>query len=64
MEKLAKLREGKLVVAKVNTDELTDVAARYRISGIPTFILFEKGREARRASGAMPASAIAQTMQV
>jgi len=60
--KLAKERSGKLFVGKVNTDELTDVAARFSIQSIPTFVLFKDGQEAARASGAMPASQIARAV--
>jgi thioredoxin 2 len=62
LEKLAKSKAGSAVVAKVDTEALPGVAARFNISGIPTLILFRDGREAKRVSGAMPASAIASTM--
>jgi thioredoxin 2 len=60
VEALAKMKTGLLVVAKVDTEAHQDLAARYRISGIPALVLFRHGKEARRASGAMPATAIAQ----
>jgi thioredoxin len=59
MEKLAREQSGSLVVAKLNTDEIPQVAGRFGIQGIPTFILFKEGREAGRASGAMRAAQIA-----
>ena len=62
LEKLAKERSGQLVVAKVDTDALPDVAGRYAISGIPTLILFRQGRAVSRVSGAMPAEAIAREL--
>ena len=62
LEKLAADKAGKVVVAKVDTDALPNVAGRYQISGIPTMILFQHGREAKRVSGAMPAAAIAQQL--
>src|SRR5882672_11357222 len=58
LAKLAKQRTGALVVAKLNTEELPDVAGRFGIQSIPTFVLFQGGREVGRASGAMPASQI------
>ena len=60
LEKLARDKAGQVVVAKVDTDALPEVAGRYQITGIPTMILFQQGREAQRVSGAMPAAAIAQ----
>ena len=62
LEKLASERAGQVIVAKVDTDALPDVAARFAIRSIPTMILFRGGREAERLSGAMPASAIAQKL--
>jgi thioredoxin 2 len=62
LEKLAKERSGAVFVAKVNTEELTDVASRFGIQSIPTFVLFKEGREAARASGAMPASQLARAV--
>lgn len=58
LAKLAKQRTGALIIAKVNTEELPDVAGRFGIQSIPTFVLFESGREVGRASGAMPAGQI------
>lgn len=59
LEKLAKERAGKMVVAKVDTEALPTVAGRYGIRSIPTMIAFRAGREAKRVNGAMPAAAIA-----
>jgi thioredoxin 2 len=56
--KIAGQRAGKVVVAKVDTEALPDVAARFNIRSIPTMILFRGGVEARRLSGARPAEAI------
>jgi thioredoxin 2 len=59
LEKLASERAGRVVVAKVDTEALPDVAARFGIRSIPTMIVFRGGKEADRLTGAMPASAIA-----
>ncbi|HEY4175284.1 MAG TPA: thioredoxin [Kofleriaceae bacterium] len=59
LEKLASTRGGALVIAKVDTEALPQVAGRFGIQGIPTLILFRGGKEATRVSGAMPAAAIA-----
>ena len=58
LEKVAKERSGKLVVAKVDTEALPDVAGRFGIRSIPTLMLFRDGREAKRVQGAMPKAAI------
>ena len=40
-------------VVKVNVDEDADLASKYGIRSIPTFILFEDGEVVARQSGAM-----------
>jgi thioredoxin 2 len=62
LEKLAKQRRGSVLVAKLNTEELPRIANRFSIQSIPTFILFKQGREIGRATGAMPAYQIENTV--
>lgn len=62
IEKLAATHAGRVVVAKVDTEALPDVAARYQIQGIPAFIRFEDGREVKRTAGAMPAAQLARNL--
>ena len=64
LEKIAGERAGRVVVAKVDTEALPDLAARFGIRSIPTMIVFRDGKEAKRMSGAMPASAITQQLEV
>jgi len=56
VEDLANQYAGKVKVAKINVDESTNVAMRYQITSIPTFILFKKGQVADRVLGALPRS--------
>jgi thioredoxin 1 len=56
IDDLANQYSGKLKVAKINVDESTEVAMRYQITSIPTFILFKNGQVADRALGALPRS--------
>jgi thioredoxin 2 len=58
LEKVARDRAGRVIVAKVDTEALPEVASRFGIRSIPTMVLMRGGREERRVSGAMPASAI------
>jgi thioredoxin 2 len=64
LEKLAHQRAGQVVVAKVDTESLPQVAARFGIRSIPTMILFRDGKEVQRLSGAMPASEIAARLSI
>jgi thioredoxin 1 len=56
VDDLATEYAGKLKVAKINVDESTEVAMRYQITSIPTFIVFKNGQVADRALGALPRS--------
>jgi thioredoxin 2 len=50
--------EPRVRLAKLDTEKHREIAARFGIQGIPTMIMFKKGREVARTSGAMPAEAI------
>lgn len=54
LDKLAKDYEGKLVVAKVNTDENQEWAGRYGVQGIPTMLFVAQGKVIHRQVGAVP----------
>jgi thioredoxin 2 len=56
--KVARETAGQFVLAKVNTEEVPSLAARFRVTAIPTMVLFENGLEVARQAGAMPAPAI------
>jgi len=49
----AAVLEPAMRLAKVNTEEQQDLAARYHIRSIPTLVLFKGGREIARQPGAM-----------
>jgi thioredoxin 2 len=50
---LAGRRRGELTVIKINTEAHRDMAASLRIRAVPTFVVFRKGFEVGRVSGAM-----------
>lgn len=54
LEAVGRAQAGRLVVLKVNTDEHPEVSASLGVRGIPTFVLYARGREIARRSGAMP----------
>ena len=54
LEKLAKENSGKLLVAKVNTDENPEWATRYQVQGIPTMLFVADGKIVHRQVGALP----------
>jgi thioredoxin 2 len=57
-ERAAGEHKARVQFAKVDTERARSVAGRYAIRSIPTLILFRKGEEAARISGAMDARAI------
>jgi thioredoxin 2 len=58
LEKVAKAHAGEWLVIKVDTDHLTDIAARYKIRSLPTLAVSHGGRELARVAGVRPASDI------
>jgi len=54
VEELAAEYAGKLKVVKIDVDESTDVASRYRIQSIPTLMVFKGGQEVERVIGQVP----------
>ncbi len=54
LEKLAREYAGKLLVAKVNTDENPRWAMKYDVQGIPTMLFVHDGKVVHRQVGALP----------
>jgi thioredoxin 2 len=61
--KVAAEGAGKFIVAKLNTEQVPSVAARFRVTAIPTMAVFKGGSEVARQQGAMPAPAIRKFLQ-
>jgi thioredoxin 1 len=51
IDKLNESLEGKAKVGKVNIDENGGLAATYKVSAIPTVIIFKDGKEVNRFVG-------------
>jgi thioredoxin 1 len=54
IEELAKEYAGKIKVCKLNTDENQETASTYRISAIPTILLFKGGKLVQELVGLQP----------
>lgn len=54
LDKFAKEFAGKLLVAKVNTDEDQQWAGTYNVQGIPTMLFIANGKIVHRQVGALP----------
>jgi len=63
LAKVAADGAGRWVIAKVNTESLRGLAQRFRITSIPTLVLFRDSREIARQPGAMSAAKIRQFIE-
>ena len=54
LEKIATDYDGKLVVAKVNTDENPEWAGQFQVTGIPTMLFVADGKLVHQQVGAVP----------
>jgi thioredoxin 1 len=54
LEKLAKEYEGRLLVAKVNTDENPQWAEKFGVRGIPNMLFIAGGKVIHQQVGAVP----------
>jgi thioredoxin-like negative regulator of GroEL len=54
VDEIAQAHVGKLLVAKVDTDQAPNVAMRFGIRSIPTIVLFKGGKEVERSVGFEP----------
>ena len=53
VERLAKRRAGSVVVIRVNVEREPELARRFGVQGVPTFVIVRKGAERERVSGAL-----------
>jgi len=58
LEQAVEEREGRVVLAKVDTDANQELAERYSVRGIPNVKAFRNGRVVDEFTGALPAPAV------
>lgn len=63
LEKLASEYAGRLLIAKVNTDENQKYAQVYGVQGIPNMLFISKGNVVHQQVGALPENMIRQTVK-
>ena len=54
VEKIALDYKGKAIVAKVNVDNYSDIAAQYNVRGIPNLLIFHSGEPQEQLVGNVP----------
>lgn len=63
VEKMAVQYEGKMKIGKLDVEESMDIAQRYRVMNIPTFIFFKNGEVVETHVGGMNAAALEAKIQ-
>jgi len=54
---------GRAVVLKVDTERHPELAARYRVQGIPNFVVLKHGRVVHQHAGVAPASVMSRWLE-
>jgi len=63
VEQLAQEWDGKIKVVKLDVDESASLAIQYQVMGVPTLILFAKGKPVERLTGYQPKNRIVSKFQ-
>ena len=63
VDTLAKKYAGKAIIAKLNVDENPEIAQRYYIMGIPTFIIFKNGKPVEKIVGVVGLDLLEKALQ-
>jgi thioredoxin 1 len=58
VHKIAQAYRGRLLVVKIDTEEKQDIARVYQIQSIPTIMMFWRGEQIMRLTGAYPYDAL------
>ncbi|MGH7651904.1 MAG: thioredoxin [Gemmatimonadaceae bacterium] len=62
VDALAAHVQGRAIIGKLNTDQSSRTAGGFGIRGIPTTIVFDKGKEVARQSGALQLEGLKQLL--
>ena len=62
LDKLAKEYAGKMIVAKVNTDDNPEWAQKFNVQGIPTMLFVSEGKVVHQQVGALPEPMLRSTV--
>jgi thioredoxin 1 len=62
IEELAKEAKG-FQVGKINVDENSDLAGKFNVMSIPTFLIFKEGKVINQISGAVPKETLLEAIE-
>lgn len=58
LKEVSRELENKLQIIKINTEDVPELKQKYDVEAIPTFLLFQNGREKRRFVGVQSKAAL------
>lgn len=63
VEELSKKFKGKIHFAKINVDESSKIAQKFRVMSIPTLVVLKKGKEVERMIGMQQAEILEEKIR-
>ena len=63
LKDVASRMSGKVKVIKVDVDKNPQASSSYNVKGVPTFIIFKKGKQLWRQSGVIPAEVLISQLE-
>lgn len=63
LEQVNTTLKDKIQVVKIDTEKYPEIADKYKIEALPTFILFKDGKPCDRFEGALPADKLIQRIE-
>jgi thioredoxin 2 len=63
VKRVAHEMAGRALVLKVDTERYPEIAARYRVEGIPNFVVLQGGHVVLQQAGVVPASQMVKWLQ-
>ncbi|CAO2834096.1 unnamed protein product [Amaranthus hypochondriacus] len=63
LEQVLTSLKDKIQVVKIDTEKYPEIAGKYKIEALPTFILFKDGKPFDRFEGALPADKLIQRIE-
>lgn len=62
IDALAEAYQGKALIAKVNIDDLPELASTYKVMSVPTLLVIKNGQEVKRIVGFRPRKEISAAL--
>ncbi|KAJ3672087.1 hypothetical protein LUZ60_006808 [Juncus effusus] len=63
LEEVSEKLKEKIQIVKIDTEKYTQIASKYSIEALPTFIIFKDGKPCDRFEGALPANQLIERIE-